>query len=285
MKPHQARNLFLLLVVFAASTSGCGFVNGLRAKSALNDGARAYKSADFKQAEAEFRRALELNPDQDNARMYLARSIERQYKPTGVNTPENDRKAQEALAAYRDILQRDSGNDAAYSGVTRLLGYLKQTDEQRQFVTQRANQESLANDKRSEAFIFLASKKWRCANDINEQPTSKQTVQRDGKTMIEFKKPANETDFQQAQQCATEGLSFAERAVSLDPTNELAWSFKANLLLERAKIAQMEGNAQAKADFERQADEARQKNEQLTEQKRQKKEAEEQRKQQAAASG
>lgn len=285
MKPYQTRNLFLLLVMLATgATSGCGFVNGLRAKSALNDGARAYKSADFETAEAEFRRSLELDPDQDNARTYLARAIERQYKPTGVNTPENDRKAEQALATYREILQRDAGNDAAYSGVTRMLGYMKQTDEQRQFVTQRANAETLANDKRSEAFTFLASKEWRCTNDINEQQTNKQTVQREGKTVIEYKKPTEEADFQRTQQCATGGLGFAERAVSLNPNNELAWSFKANLLLEKAKIAQMEGSADAKANFERQAEEARQKNEQLTEQKRQQKEAEEQRKQQERAS-
>ncbi len=149
---------------------------------------------------------------------------------------------------------------------------------------QRANAEAVPNDKRSEAFTFLASKQWRCANDITEQTTSKQTVQRDGKTLIEYKKPDNEAEYQRAQQCATEGMNFAERAVSLNPNNEFAWSFKANLLLEKAKLAQMDGSAEARADFERQAEEARQKNEQLTEQKRQQKEAEEQQRQQAAAS-
>ncbi len=284
MKFFQARNLLLVLVALAAVTaSGCGFVNGIRAKSALNDGARAYKAGDFRQAEEEFQRALNLDPTQENARMYLARSIERQYKPTGVNTPENDQKAQQALVAYREILQRDPNNDVAYSAITRLLGYTKSTDEQLQFVTQRANDESAPNEKRGEAFTFLASKQWRCSNEITEQPVNKQTVQRDGKALLEYKKPENEADFQRAEQCATQGLELAERAVQLSPNSEFAWAFKTNLLLEKAKLAQMDGNTQAKEEFERQAGEARQRNADLTEQKQRQKEEAERQKEEATA--
>lgn len=287
MKPLQARNLPLLLVVLAAAVgaSGCGFANNIRAKSALNDGAKHYKEGDFKAAEDNFRRALEINPEHENARMYLARAIERQYKPTGVDTRENDQKAQEALAAYRDILQREPNNEAAFSGVRRMLGYTKQTDEQIKLVADRANSESAPNDKRSEAFTFLASKRWKCANDVTEQPESKQTVQRDGKTVIEYKKPANAEDYAKAQQCATEGLSFAERAIALNPDNEFGYSYQANILLEQAKIAQMEGNGELKAQLESRADVARQKNAEITERKDKAKQAEEERKAQEQAAG
>ncbi|MGH9943562.1 MAG: tetratricopeptide repeat protein, partial [Pyrinomonadaceae bacterium] len=67
MKLSQARVAFALLALTVATTSGCGVVNSLRAKSALNDGARAYKAGDFDEAEQHFRRALELNPNQKNA--------------------------------------------------------------------------------------------------------------------------------------------------------------------------------------------------------------------------
>lgn len=282
MKRFQARNILLVLVAFTvALTSGCGVINGIRAKSALNDGARAYKAGNFIEAQKHFERAITLNPDQPNAPIFRARSIERQYKPTGVNTPENTQVAQDALNAYRDILAKDSNNEEAYAAVARLLGYTKQPDEQRKFVKARADSESAPSEKRADAFTFLASKQWKCSYDITEQQTSKQTVQREGKMVIEYKKPSNETDFQQAQSCATEGLGYAERAVSLNTNSETAYSFKANLLLEKAKLAQMEGNAEAKANFERLADEARQRNAQLTEQRQKQKDEEERRKKEA----
>lgn len=284
MKCLQARNILLILVAFVvASTSGCGVVNGIRAKSALNDGARAYKGGDFAEAQKHFERAISLNPDQPNAPIFRARSIERQYKPTGVNTPENTQIAQDALNAYRGILEKDPSKEEAYAAVARLLGYTKQPEEQRKFVKARADDESTPSDKRADAFTFLASKQWKCTYDITEQPTSKQTIQRDGKTVIEYKKPSNEVDFQQAQACATEGLGYAERAVSLNSNSETAYSFKANLLLEKAKIAQMENNAEAKANFERLADEARQRNAQLTEQRQKEKDEEERRKKESGA--
>ena len=283
MKCFQARKRLLVLVALVvASTSGCGVVNGIRAKSALNDGARAYKAGDFVEAQKHFEHAIALNPDQPNAPIFRARAIERQYKPTGVNTPENTQIAQDALNAYRGILEKGPGKEEAYAAVARLLGYTKQTDEQRKFVTERANNESTPSDKRADAFTFLASKQWKCSYDITEQQTSKQTIQREGKMVIEYKKPANETDFQQAQACATEGLGYAERAVSLNSNSETAYSFKANLLLEKAKIAQMENNAEAKANFERLADEARQRNAQLTEERQKKKDEEERQKKEAA---
>lgn len=285
MKRFRARNCSLLMIVLAAfSASGCGAVNGIRAKSALNDGARAYKAGDFAAAEEHFRRAVELDPDQTNAPMFHAKSIERQYKPTGVDTPENDAKAQQALAAYREILQRNPDNDEAYNSIARLLGYTKQTDAQRQFVTQRANDDRAPNEKRSAAFTFLASKQWRCSYDITEQTTSKQTVQKEGKTVIEYKKPANEEEFRRAQQCSDESLAFAQRAVSLNPNSEVAYSFVANSLLEKAKLAQMDGNAEAKANFERLADEARQKNAELSEQNQKLKDEEERQKREREAS-
>jgi TonB family protein len=68
--------------------------------------------------------------------------------------------------------------------------------------------------------------------------------------------PADAGDFIRARQCATDGLRLAEQATSLAPKSADAWSYKANLLREAAKLAEMEGDASQKAEYERQFKEA-----------------------------
>ncbi|HEX8190548.1 MAG TPA: hypothetical protein VF586_19470, partial [Pyrinomonadaceae bacterium] len=63
---------------------------------------------------------------------------------------------------------------------------------------------------------------------------------------------ANQADFDRAQQCTTEGLKLAEQAIALDQNNAGAWSYKANLLREKAKIAEMNNDNAAKEDFGKQ---------------------------------
>jgi hypothetical protein len=45
-------------------------------------------------------------------------------------------------------------------------------------------------------------------------------------------------------------------AITLAPENEAAWSYKTNILMELAKLAEMSGQVQRKRDFQRQYEEA-----------------------------
>ena len=105
---------------------------------------------------------------------------------------------------------------------------------------------------KAEALTILASKQWQCSYDITEQKDNKTTVNEPNRILIKYKKPANQADFDKAQQCTTEGLRLAEEAAALDPNNPNAWSYKANLLREKSKLAEMNGDATAKADFDKQ---------------------------------
>ena len=51
--------------------------------------------------------------------------------------------------------------------------------------------------------------------------------------------------------CVKQGLSEAENAIKYDPNNESAWSYKTNLLLEAAKLAEMDGQAEQKAQYQK----------------------------------
>src|SRR2546426_12391607 len=112
MKLSQTR-IAIALAILVVTASGCGMVNRIRAKNELNEAARAYREGHFTEAEQRSRRALELDPDSKTALSFIARTIHAQYRP-GVQTPENIAKANEAIQAYQQILQKDPKNEEAY---------------------------------------------------------------------------------------------------------------------------------------------------------------------------
>ncbi|HEX8163099.1 MAG TPA: hypothetical protein VF538_14615 [Pyrinomonadaceae bacterium] len=275
MRPSQLRLSAAALALLAATLStGCGFVNNLRAKSQLNDGAQAYRARNYGEAQEHFQKALELNPAQKNARLFIARSIHAQYKP-GVEQEANVAKAREAIKAYQDVLANEPDNDDAYNAVVYLYRMIKDEQSERNWLMQRANLESAPGVKRSQALTVLASKNWQCSYNITEQTENKVTVMKDGKALIQYRKPKQQRDYDEAMKCVADGLQLAEKAISLDQNSEQAWSFKTNLLLERVKLAKMDGKEAEAAEAQKQADAAQQRTTQLNEENKRKREAEE----------
>jgi len=266
-------SMVALLAVLVATAGGCALVNRVRAKNALNEGARAYRDGRFADAEEKFRYSYEMDPTQKNAPLFIARAVQQQYKP-GVQAPENLAVGEKAVAAYQDIFQKDPNNDDAYKAIVFLYGQMKKDDKVQQLLKERADSAS-SPAKRAEALVILASKQWQCSNDITEQKENQTKEDKGDKVLIHFKKPANPADFDKANTCATEGLKLAEQAVSLDANNANSWTQKANLLREKAKLSEMDGNTQAKDEFEGQAKSARETQSRLAQEAQQKKDAEE----------
>lgn len=266
MKLSQAR-LGLLVLIAVVSASGCGYINGLRAKNELNKVAQNYKEKKFAEAEKHAKRALELDPANENAPVFIARTIHAQYRK-GVDSPENVAKANEAINAYREIAKKDPNNDEAFTAVTVLLGSLNKPDEQRQWVEERANNGAVDAKKRADALAFLASKDWECSNQVTDAPANQQKVEKDAKVILVYIKPKDTADYDKAVRCMTGGLEKAEKAISLDNDNEKAWSQKYNLLLEAKKLAQMEENNTKAQELAKQAEDALKRTQELYERKK-----------------
>src|SRR5919199_735583 len=150
MKPSRA-GIGLFGLALLVTTSGCGVINRIRAKNEINEAARAYKAGKFAEAEQHSKRALELNPDDKNAPFFIARTIHAQYKP-GVDTPENQAKAREAIEAYKKLLEKDPNNEEAYKAIAALYGAIKEDELQRAWILQCASNAAASNDKRAEAY-------------------------------------------------------------------------------------------------------------------------------------
>jgi hypothetical protein len=274
MKLSRTR-IAIVLAFLVIISSGCGVINRIRSKNQLNEAARAYREAHLDEAEQHARKALELDPSNKSAPLFIARIVHRQYRP-GINTPENIAKAHAAIEEYKKLLQNDPNNEEAYKAIASLLGAIKDEQQQRAWIVQRANDTKAAPDKRSEAYVVLASKDWHCSNEITDLPTNKITTidPVNNKATISYKKPKEEKDFQTAKMCVTRGLEEIENAIKLDPNSESAWSYKTNLLLEAAKLAEMDGKMDQKAQLEKQEQAAQRRTDELSKINQKKKEEE-----------
>ena len=261
-----------ILALFVAAGAGCTLVNKIRAKNELNDTAKAYREGHFDEAEQHAKRALYLDPDNKTAAVFIARVIHQQYKP-GVDTPDNIAKAREAIEAYKRILEKDPTNDEAYKAISVLYAAIKDDAKLREWILKRANDANMSNAKRAEAYAILGGKDWDCSYKITELPDVKLTTNEGGKPHVVYQKPKDQKDFDNAQKCVARGLEEAETAIKLDPNNESAWSYKTNLLLEAAKLAEMDGKADMKAQYQKQAEVAGKRAAALAEERRKKEEA------------
>lgn len=240
----------MVLALLVVSSAGCTLVNKIRAKNELNETARAYKEGQFDEAEQHAKRALELDSNNPTAPIFVARVVHQQFERN-----RDPKKGQEAIDAYRKVLERDPESDEAYKAISVLYAELKDEQKLKDWIAARANNPNLKDEKRSEAYAVLAGKAWDCSFRITELPDVK-VITAGGKAQVTYKKPKDPKDFETANKCVIEGLENANKAVKLDPNNETAWSYMRTLFVEQAKLAEMEGNAALKATAIKKAEEA-----------------------------
>jgi tetratricopeptide (TPR) repeat protein len=264
-----------ILALFVAAGAGCSLINKVRAKNELNETARSYREGHFEEAEQHARRALSFDPTNKTARIFIARVIHQQYKP-GVDSPDNIQKARDAIEAYRQILEIDPNNEEAYKAISVLYSAIKDETKLREWILARANDSQMKNEQRAEAFAILAGKDWDCSFKITEQPEVKVTSNEGGSPKVTYTKPKDQKEFEMIQRCVVRGLEEAETAIKYDPNNESAWSYKTNLLIENAKIAKMNGEADKATQYTKQAEIAQKRATALAEERRKKEEAAEQ---------
>src|SRR5262249_15299103 len=111
------------------STAGC---NKLLARDQLNKGVASFKNLRYEQATDHFKKAVELDPALQNAKLYLAAAYFAQYIP-GVDSPDNLHFANLAIEQYNAVLQQDQNNINSIKGIAILDLQMKKFDEAKQY--------------------------------------------------------------------------------------------------------------------------------------------------------
>ena len=121
-----------ILLLGAFSLMGC---NKLKARDQLNKGVQAYKSARYEQAIENFKNAVALDDKLLVARLYLATAFAQQVVP-GVDTPENNQMAQQAIDQFKQVLTDDPTNTPSLKGIASLYFGMKKFDDAKDFQKQ-----------------------------------------------------------------------------------------------------------------------------------------------------
>ncbi len=108
--------------------TGCADkINYLRARNELNHGVRAFTAADYQTAVDRFDEAIELDPELLAARSYRASAFMMQYIPGG-ESDENREIAKKALIGFKEVLERDEGNEVALASMASLYFNMTEFD-------------------------------------------------------------------------------------------------------------------------------------------------------------
>jgi len=255
------------------------------ARKNLVDGSKAYKDRKFPEAEAMFRLAVSRDPNGDyvegkTAQLFLARTIHSEF--IGDRSKKN--LAESAITEYQKALKQNPQDQSSYKAIASLYENLQRPEDWLSWVTKRSTDASLPPEQRAEALTSLAAKKNTCANDITDTEQTKKTITKDGKQAFQFVKPANTADYDSLKRCIDEGSALIGQAVALEPADaknaksfdikgakddelkkkldllkvfESARSYKASLLIQSMRLAEMDGRTPDKDRLKAEADQAR----------------------------
>ena len=125
MTLHARIPTLVALLALLGTATGCNF---LKSRDQLNKGIQAFKNADYEHATNYFQKAVQLDPKNPNARLYLATTYASQVVPN-LTTPENLAIAQKALDGFNQVLAENPNDLTALkqiASIDRNIGKLDQ---------------------------------------------------------------------------------------------------------------------------------------------------------------
>jgi tetratricopeptide (TPR) repeat protein len=121
-----------LVLVAAIPLSGCGFLSKLRARSALNEGVKAFIDQKYDDASKLFEESIRLDPEFVIARSYLASTYASQFVP-GSPDPASAEMAQKAIGTFQSITQIEPNNTNAMLSIASLYYQLEDFDKSKEW--------------------------------------------------------------------------------------------------------------------------------------------------------
>ncbi len=227
-----------LLVLAVIPLSGCGFMQKLRARDNLNKGVKAFTEMKYDAAAQFFQKAVELDPEFEDARMYLATAYTSQFVP-GSADPKSEEMAQKGIETFKKVVA-DAKDPASQNSMNAMLSIaslyyqLKKYDESKEW----CNRVLKVNPQNADAYYRIAVIDF---DDVFE----KTGVQGEN---VEYMSPEEKA---KAIANVDEGLDNLNKALEIRPTYFDAMEYQNLLWREKAKF---EKDETARAELIRQAD-------------------------------
>jgi hypothetical protein len=258
--------LILLISVFVLS--GC--VNGqtLKSSSMPSDSLTEkeirgvlcdIENRNYANAQIALEKILRKEPQNIYAQRLLPGVLAEQIN-VEQKSAENADKIKKVIEAFEMLLKRAdvSQTDKSYINdfIVSLIEKLDDKQKTAELLS-RAENQTQNQEIRSKYYVALAAQAYSCANQITE--SVKKISKQNGKEIYVFSKPTKPEDFARLKECAAKGTEFIDKAINLNSKSENGWSYKASLLIQKVRIAEMEGNKEEKERLKKDYESAREK--------------------------
>ena len=202
----------------------------LKSRDQLNQGVRAFQSAQYPEAVEHFKTAVELDPAFPTARLYLATAYFQQYIP-GAESPENTQMAKAAYDQFMKVLDQDARNTVAMASVASLYLYQKKWDDAQQWYEKLV----AVDPNNADAYYslgFIAWSKWYPAYGTARVELG---MKQDDPGPIKDKKVKQELKTKWLP-TINAGLQALDKTLQINPEYEDAMSYENLLIRERADL-------------------------------------------------
>ncbi len=230
-----------LSALLLISATGC---KRLRANDEINKGVADFKNGRYESATNHFQAAVNIDPDNPNPRLYLATTYSSQIVPN-LDTPDNKRFAQKALEGFQEVLAKDPSDVTANKQVASIYmntGRPEQAKEyQKKVITLSPNDQ--------EAYYTIGVVDWKSAYNNAVAVLGKESLTDKSDGNFKLSKSGCATLTAENTPLVTEGMTYLQKAIDINPTYEEAMTYMS--LMERRKADLECGNTSAvKADLE-----------------------------------
>jgi tetratricopeptide (TPR) repeat protein len=125
MKLNARIPLLVALLILLGTATGCNF---LKSRDQLNKGIAAFKNGQYEQATVDFQNAVQLDPKNPNAKLYLATTYASQVVP-GLMDPANLAMAQKALDGFNQVLESNPNDLTALKQIASIDRNINKLDQ------------------------------------------------------------------------------------------------------------------------------------------------------------
>jgi len=218
MKLNARTPTLVALLLLLGTATGCNF---LKSRDQLNKGIAAFKNAQYEQATNYFQQAVQLDPKNPNARLYLATTYASQVVPN-LMTPDNLALAQKALDGFNQVL-KDNPNDLTalrqIASIDRNIGKLDQAKADELKVIK-------VDPNDAEAYYTIGSIDWNIEHYKNTVPIlAADGLQDDGEGNKKMSKAACAKIKAANTDLVNDALKNLQKAIEINPTYDDAMSY------------------------------------------------------------
>lgn len=230
-------------------SSGCDYARKIIAKDKLNQGAILYNQGRTKDAQQFFRDALSWDDKNAVGQLFLGATLVKDYK--NLSDPERTRVANEALETYKKALDLVGNNcrnrDNAISYIASIYEDLGNKDEWRQWILKRSEGECATKDIKATTYYTVAVNYWNCSYEQTTRYQDKAAQDPFHYRNMDY--PDALPDKQKAQECATKGLEYIEKALAIDPEYVDAMFYKGLLYRQQQMLTKEEAKRKELGDM------------------------------------